>query len=203
MRPRGRERRQVLRMIALLGASPAVAYVALGALVAGESAGLPLPGEASLVASSVLASQGQLALPLVIAVAAVAAITGDNVGYLIGRRGGRWLLTRPGRWQERRRRLLAQGEEFFERHGAKAVFLARWAPGLRVTGAWLAGAGRMRWTRFALWNALGGAAWATSIGLAVYLLGHAASAVVGTAGLVLLLLLAVVATTALVLRRRR
>jgi membrane protein DedA with SNARE-associated domain len=190
-------------VIALFGVPSVAAYAGLAALVAGESAGLPVPGETSLLASAVLASQGHLTLPLVIAVAAGAAIAGDNVGYLIGRRGGRRLLARPGRWEDRRRRLLAQGETFFERHGGKAVFLARWAPGLRVTGAWLAGAGRMRWPRFLFWNALGGAAWATVIALAGYFLGKAASAVVGAAGLALLVLLAAIAAGALFIRRRR
>jgi membrane-associated protein len=177
--------------------APAVAYAALAALVGGESAGLPLPGETSLLASAVLASQGHLELPLVIAVGAGAAIVGDNAGYLIGRHGGRRLLARPGRWQHGRERLLAQGEAFFDRHGGKAVFLARWLPGLRVVGSWLAGAGRMRWSRFLFWNALGGVTWATTVALAGYSLGAAASTVLGAAGLALLVVLA--ATTAAVL----
>jgi membrane protein DedA with SNARE-associated domain len=190
-------------VIVLASLPSLAAYAGLAALVAGESAGLPLPGETSVLASAVLASHGQLTLPLVIAVTAGAAIAGDNVGYLIGRRGGRRLLARPGRWQEQRRHLLTRGEAFFERHGGKAVFLARWAPGLRVTGAWLAGAGRMRWPRFLFWNALGGAAWATVIALAGYFLGKAASAVVGAAGLALLMLLAAIAAAALFISRRR
>jgi membrane protein DedA with SNARE-associated domain len=184
--------------MALLGIPAAAGYAGLGLLVGGESAGLPIPGETSLLATAVLASQGRLSLPIVIAVAAGAATAGDNAGYLIGRRAGRWLLTRPGRWQRRRGLLLAQGEAFFERHGAKAVFLARWAPGLRITAAWLAGAGRMRWPRFLFWNAAGGAAWATSIGLAGYFIGKAASTVLGAAGFVLL---AAIVVAALLLHR--
>jgi undecaprenyl-diphosphatase len=139
----------------------------------------------------------------VIAVAAAAAIVGDNVGYLIGRRGARWLLVRPGRWEQRRRRFLVQGEEFFDRHGGKAVFLARWLPALRVTGAWLAGASRMPWPRFVLWNMLGGVTWAATVALAVYFLGKAASALVGAAGLTLLAALALLALGVLLVRRRR
>jgi membrane-associated protein len=182
---------------------PAAAYAALAALIGGESAGLPIPGETSLLAAAVLASQGRLQLPLVVLTAAAAAIAGDNAGYLIGRRGGRRLLTGEGPWEQRRRRLLAGTEAFFDRHGAKAVFLARWAPGLRVTGAWFAGAARMRWPRFLLWNALGGIAWATSVGLAGYLLGKTASAIVGAAGVALLVLLAAVAAAAVIRRRSR
>ncbi len=181
----------------LAGLPYRLAYPALFLLVEGESSGIPLPGETSLIVAAILASQGRLSLPLVIGTTAAAAIIGDNVGYVIGRKGARRLLTREGRWAERRRRLLERGEAFFRRHGGKTVFVGRWLPGLRVTAAWFAGAHRMPWWRFALWNALGGAAWATSVGLAAYFLGPAAFPVVRSAGLagvavVLLLALALV-----------
>lgn len=78
---------------------------------------------------------------------------------------------------------------FYARHGAAAVFLGRWIPWLRVTAAWLAGANRMGWKRFFLWNALGGVAWATSIVVVAYILGTAAAAVLGAVGLAVLGLL--------------
>ncbi|MDX6729992.1 MAG: hypothetical protein QOK49_4797, partial [Baekduia sp.] len=96
---------------------------------------------------------------------------GDNVGYLIGRTGGRRLLERPGFLEHHRREILHKGEPFFAKHGAKAVFLGRWVAGLRIAAAWLAGINRMHWATFAFWNALGGIAWATSIGLLAYYLG--------------------------------
>jgi membrane-associated protein len=185
--------------LAALDSSWGAGYVGVGLLVGSESAGLPVPGETGLITASVLASQGHLSLPLVIVVGALAAIVGDNLGYVLGRNGGRRLLQRSAR----RRRLLTQGEGFFERHGPKAVFLGRWVPWLRITGAWLAGASRMRWSRFLLWNALGGAAWATSVGLAAYLLGKAASAVLGGVGLGLLALVVVGGTAVFLARRRR
>jgi len=170
---------------ALLSLPPLLVYAALFGVIAGESAGLPLPGETSLIAAGVLASQhGSISIAPVIAVAALAAIVGDNVGFMIGRRGGRWLLTREGRWIEARNRFLVSGERFFARHGPKAIFLARWVPGLRVVGAWLAGAHGVRWRTFLIWNALGGIAWAASVGLAAYLLGHAAGRIFATVGLV-------------------
>lgn len=178
-------------------------YPVLFLLVGGESAGLPLPGETSLVAAAVLAAQGHLSLPVVIAVAAAGAIVGDNAGYLVGRRGGRWVLTRPGRFAASRRRFLEQGERFFARHGAKAVFLGRWLPGLRITAAWLAGAHRMGWGRFVAWNALGGIAWATSIGIAAYFVGAAAARIVGELGLLGAALLVTVAIALFFLNRRR
>ena len=86
-------------------------------LVAVESAGVPLPGETALLTAGVLAAHGHLSLPGVIATAAAAAIIGDNVGYVIGRKGVRRLLTRPGRLERRRARWLEQGDAFFARHG--------------------------------------------------------------------------------------
>jgi membrane protein DedA with SNARE-associated domain len=189
-------------VIAFLHFPSTVGYAGVALLVGIESAGVPVPGETSLIAAAVLASQAHLSLPLVIALAAGGAIIGDNVGYVVGRRGGRWLLTRPGRWHRSRMHLLERGEAFFARHGAKAVFLGRWIPWLRVTAAWLAGASRMPWPRFLFWNALGGIAWATSIGIAAYVLGQAAAAVLGATGLALLVLI-VVGGFGLLLARRR
>ena len=137
-----------------------VGYTLLFLLVGAESAGAP--GETSLIVAGAVAAQGRLSLPLVIAVAATAAILGDNTGYLIGRRGLRLLLERPGRWSARRRRLVARCEAFFARRGSAAVFFGRWLPGLRVVASWLAGANRMRWRCFLLWNGLGGIACACS-----------------------------------------
>jgi membrane protein DedA with SNARE-associated domain len=159
-------------------------YGLLFLLVGMESAGVPLPGETALLTAAVLAAQGSLSLPVVIGTAAAAAIIGDNVGYVIGRRGIRRLLTRPGRFQRRGLRMLKEGEVFFARNGSKAVFLGRWVAGLRVVVAWLAGADGMPWRRFALWNALGGIAWATSLGLVAYWLGSTSSSILGALGLV-------------------
>ncbi len=178
----------------LLVALPAtgLGYLVLAALVAGESAGIPLPGETALITAGVLASQGRMSLPLVVAVAAAAAIIGDNFGYLLGRKGARRLLERPGRLEEKRRKFIERGEAFFARHGGKTVFLGRWLPFLRVTAAWLAGANRMPWPQFLAWNAAGGIAWAVSVGVLAYLLGQAVAAVLHTAGYVALGLFALV-----------
>jgi membrane-associated protein len=147
-------------------------YPVLLPLVAAESAGVPVPGETALVAAALLARQMHLQIELVIAVAAVGAVVGDNVGYLIGRAGGRRLLERPGPLARQRREILRKDEPFFAKHGPKAVFLGRWAAGLRIAASWLAGINHMRWRTFALWNALGGVAWATSLGLLAYALGR-------------------------------
>src|ERR1700726_1259561 len=159
-------------LAALINVPGAVGYPLLFVLVAAESAGALVPGETSLIVAGALAAQGRLPLPIVIAVAASAAILGDNTGYLIGRRGLRRLLDRPGRRAALRRRLVERGEKVFARRGASAVFFARWVPGLRVVTSWLAGAERMPWGRFLLWNALGGIARAATIGALAYLLGR-------------------------------
>lgn len=170
-------------------------------LVFAESVGVPVPGETALIAASILTVNGHLSLPLVIAIAAIAAVLGDNVGYLIGRRGGRWLLARDGAFAGRRRAFVVRGDAFFARHGAKAVFLGRFVPWLRFTAAWLAGTHRMPWPTFLRWNALGGIAWATAVGVAAHFLGRAAGVVLGTAGIVLFAM-ALLAVGALVAKQR-
>jgi membrane protein DedA with SNARE-associated domain len=158
-------------------------YPLLFLIVMGESSGVPVPGETALITASILASRGKLQIELVIVLAAVAAIVGDNIGYLIGRKGGRWLLERPGRFYSQRRQVLETGEPFFKRHGSKAVFFGRFILGLRVWASWLAGATHMNWRSFVLWNALGGICWAATIGLLSYYLGRAAGDAVKTFGL--------------------
>jgi membrane protein DedA with SNARE-associated domain len=178
----------------------------LFAVVCLESAGLWLPGETALIAAAVYAAKGHLSIEATIAVAAVAAIAGDNIGYWIGREGGRRLIYRYAllrRWGER---VLPPADRFFQRHGGKAVFLARFFGGLRVTGAWMAGITRMTWWRFFFWNAAGGIVWAFAVGLLAYFAGKAAAdalsrygiyaAIVGVVGVV------AVATTLHILRRR-
>jgi membrane protein DedA with SNARE-associated domain len=179
-----------------------VGYPVLFLLVAAESSGVPVPGETSLIAAAVLASQGQLAIEAVIPLAALGAIVGDNVGYQIGRHGGRWLLQRPGRFHRQRLRVLEVGEPFFERHGPKAVFFGRFLLGLRVWASWLAGATHMRWRTFLLWNACGGICWATGVGIAAFYLGHAAGSAVQSFGIFGLVAVLVAAGGAVFAHRR-
>src|SRR3954471_4185037 len=153
-------------------------------VIAGESMGVPLPGETALIAAAILASRGHLDITAVIVLAAAAAIIGDNVGYLIGRKGGRQLILRHHRLRPHAERMLAVGEPFFARHGPKAVFLGRWFAGLRIAAAWLAGINQMRWPSFLFWNATGGVAWAVTVGVLAYALGHSAERLLKTAGVV-------------------
>jgi membrane protein DedA with SNARE-associated domain len=141
---------------------------------------------------------------LVIVFGALAAIVGDNIGFQIGRRGGRTLLERPGRFYEERQRVIAVGDPFFERHGPKAVFLGRWVTGLRFWASWLAGASAMTWRTFLVWNALGGIAWATTVSLAAYFGGKSVEHIftkVGTYGAIAAGVL-IVAGVAVIWRQR-
>jgi undecaprenyl-diphosphatase len=171
-------------LASILAFTASAGYPVLFVLIMAESGGIPLPGETALITAAALAGQGKLSLPLVIGVAAVAAIIGDNLGYLLARRYGRGLLQHPGPFLAQRTRVLELGEPFFARHGPKAVFFGRWILGLRTWTAWLAGASGMTWTPFAIWNAAGGISWATTVGLAGYLIGQSTTGVFTIFGIV-------------------
>lgn len=177
-------------------------YPLLFLIVMSESGGLPVPGETGLITAAVLASQGKLKIELVIALAAAGAIVGDNIGYLIGRKGGRWLLERPGPFHKQRLQVLAVGQPFFDRHGPKAVFFGRFVLGLRVWASWLAGATHMHWRSFVLWNALGGIVWASTIGLIAYFLGHSAGNAIEAFGLFGLAAVVIAAVSGFIVHRR-
>jgi membrane protein DedA with SNARE-associated domain len=174
----------MLVLALLSGATKHIGYPVLGLLVGIESMGVPVPGETALIAAGVLASQDHLSIWLVIPVAALAAIIGDNIGYLIGRHGGRRLLEREGLpLYHQRLAALKRGDKLFEDHGAKAVFFGRWIAGLRVWASWLAGGTEMHWPTFVFYNALGGISWALSIGLLAYIGGETAAHVFQEVGL--------------------
>jgi len=154
-------------------------------LVGAESSGIPLPGESALVSAAVLASTAKppFAIEWVIVVAAAGAIVGDNIGYWIGRTGGRELLERWAPLARHTRRVLPPAERFFEKHGGKTVFLGRFIAFLRIATAWVAGISRMPWWRFFLWNAAGGICWAAAIGLIAYYAGKSAVDAISRYGL--------------------
>jgi membrane protein DedA with SNARE-associated domain len=159
-----------------------------------ESTGVPLPGETILLAAGVLVQRGHLDLGDAIAFGILGAVLGDQIGYWVGRDGGRPFVLRWGRYVLITPERLAHAEAFFARHGGKAVFLARFFSGLRVFGALVAGISRMRWRTFLIYNALGGAVWATAVVLVGYFLGSSIGLVerwLGRATLVLAVVLAV------------
>jgi membrane protein DedA with SNARE-associated domain len=178
------------------------AVVFFGVLL--ENAGVPVPGETVLLAGAALAHAGRLSLLVVIATAIAGATLGDNLGFWIGRRGGRRLAERHGRFVGLTRARLAQFDRFFARHGAKTVFIARFVTGLRVFCALLAGGSGMAWSTFLFFNALGAVVWASTIGAAGYLLGQSWRVLERWVGRTSLAGLAIVlAAAAIMIARRR
>jgi membrane-associated protein len=190
---------------AIIGLSNGLGYL-LPAIIGLESMGVPSPGETALVLAAILASQGKLDIVLVIVIAAASAIIGDNIGYLLGRRFGREVFVAKGPLHAHRVRAIEAGDRFFDRHGPKAVFFARWIALVRFAAAWLAGINKMHWRTFFFYNALGGISWAITFGLVGYFGGKAAAHVltdVGIAGAVLLALLLVFLVVRMRVRDRR
>ena len=170
-----------------------------------ENAGMPVPGETALLAGAALSNYGRLSLPWVIANAIVAAILGDNVGFLIGRRFGRSVLERHGRRVGLTDARLAMFDRFFKQHGARTIFIARFVTGLRVFGALLAGASDLPWPRFLFWNATGAVAWSITFGLVGYALAYSWDTLerwIGRTGLIAFGIVVVVVIVA-ILRSRR
>ncbi|MGH2891543.1 MAG: DedA family protein [Solirubrobacteraceae bacterium] len=195
----------MLTAAAIFSISSGLGYL-LPAIIGLESMGVPSPGETALVLAAVLASQGKLQIWLVIVIAVCSAIAGDNLGYLLGRHFGRDVLEAPGPFQRRRVTLVRAGDRFFDRHGPKAVFLARWIALVRFAAAWLAGINHMRFRDFFFWNALGGITWGITYGLVGYYGGTAAAKVIATFGVYAAVVLAVLGVGAyayIKLRERR
>lgn len=166
----------------ILPAPEHVGYPLLALLILGESAGIPLPGETALITAGGLAGDGRLSLPLVIVVAASAAIVGDTIGYWVGRRRGRAFLLRDGWMAAHRRAGVARADRFFARYGPVTVFVGRWIPGLRIVAAVMAGATMMPWRRFAIANATGAFAWASTVAGLASLVGIEGALVFGAIG---------------------
>ena len=192
----------MLAMAALISVSGGLGY-ALPAIVGLESMGVPSPGETALVLAAVLASEGKLQIWLVIVIAAASAIVGDNIGYWLGRMIGREVLEAPGPFQKRRKRLIAVGQRFFDKHGGKAVFFARWVALVRIAAAWFAGIEKMRFLEFFLWNAAGGITWATAYGLVGFYGGKGAADAITHYGVIAAIVLGVLIVVALVAMRVR
>jgi len=136
-------------------------YLAIAGFVLLEDFGLPVPGETILVLGAVYAGAGRMNVYLVGLIGFFAAVLGDNVGFAIGRFGGRPLIERFGRYVLITPKRLNEATDFFERHGAKIVVVARFIEGLRQANGIIAGVAEMRWARFVLFNGIGAALWVT------------------------------------------
>ena len=183
----------------------ALGYPAAGLGILIESAGVPFPGEALLLAAAAWAAARQHSIVLVILFGFLGSVAGADIGYYLGHRGGRPFVERFGHLFRIRPEHIARAELFFARHGDKAVLAARFILGLRTWGSMLAGMAHMPFWRFQLLSALGGLAWAIAVGLAGYLLGSNLTLIttvirdIGIGGLAVVLMIVVIA----VLARRR
>ena len=136
-------------------------YVGLTAIIFAETGlliGFFLPGDSLLITAGILASQGHFNVFLLAALLTTASILGNAVGYYIGRAGG----TRLFRREESRffkPQYLRQAHAFYEKHGGKAVVLARFMPIVRTFVPVVAGAAEMNYRRYTLYNVVGGIAW--------------------------------------------
>jgi membrane protein DedA with SNARE-associated domain len=147
-------------------------YLAVGGFVLLEDFGVPLPGETILIAAAIFAGSGHMNIAVVFVVAVVAAIIGDNIGFLIGHFGGRPLVHRFGRYIFLTPERLENAEDYFNRHGGKIVTIARFIAVLRQVNGILSGIIGMHWAKFLAFNALGAVLWvATWAGLG-YLAGQ-------------------------------
>jgi len=160
-------------------------------IIALESAGLPLPGEATLIAAALLASNKQLDILTVVAAASAGAIVGDNLGYWVGRRFGRPLLQRYGHYIHVDADRLKLGEYLFRHYGGAVVFFGRFVAFLRALAALLAGVNRMPWGAFLVYNAAGGICWAALFGFGAYAFGTHVHILAGGAGVLFLAIAAV------------
>jgi membrane protein DedA with SNARE-associated domain len=178
-------------------------YYAVFALIVLESLGIPLPGESALIAAALYAgTTHHLNIAALAAVAATAAVIGDNAGYWIGKTGGRRLAERYGRYVRLTRTRLKVGRYLFARHGVTVVFFGRFVAVLRTYAAFLAGLSRMRWSRFLLANAAGGVLWSGIYAFGAYALGSAASSIGATITIVGLAVTGVLTAATIVIGRR-
>ena len=152
-----------------------IGYIGLFAILFAETGllvGFFLPGDTLLVSAGLLAARGQLNIGVLLAVLIAGAVLGDATGYWIGHQAGKRLFQREDSFWFRREHL-EKAERFYERHGGKTIFIARFFSGLRTFAPIVAGAARMRYPRFALFNITGAISWITIVTMLGYIFGNA------------------------------
>ncbi|MET8681674.1 DedA family protein [Streptomyces sp. NPDC004647] len=189
---------------------PAISvYVLVGVVIGLESLGIPLPGEIILVSSALLASQHGEIDPVILGACAITgAIVGDSIGYAIGRKGGKPLLTWLGGKFPKHfgPHHIASAERSFEKWGMWAVFFGRFVALLRIFAGPLAGVLRMPYWKFLIANVLGGIVWAGGTTAVVYYIGVVAESWLkrfSWLGLVLALLIGLISFLALKRRAKK
>jgi membrane protein DedA with SNARE-associated domain len=185
----------MLMSLHLHARGPGIDYIGVVVASAASWAGLPGPGEAALIAAGISAAHQHLDLSAVVAVAWIGATAGGMVGWIVGVRAGRGVLTRPGPLHRLRLSITERGDRFYERYGIVAVLF---------TPSWVAGIHNMHWSRYVPVNAVSSLVWALAIGLGAYWIGPSITDIAGDAGAVGWALVGVAAAVAgvVVLRRR-
>jgi len=146
-------------------------YLAVAGVIGVESFGVPAPGQTIMIAAAIYSSWGRLDIFAVAAIAFVAAVLGDNVGYWIGVRGGRRAVHRFGKYIFITPQRLERAEKFFARRGSRIVVVARFIDGLRQLNGVIAGITAMPWRTFLLYNTIGAALWVGWWTTVAYLFG--------------------------------
>jgi membrane protein DedA with SNARE-associated domain len=156
-------------------------YLAVAGLVLVEDFGVPVPGETVLILGAVYAGSGRLSIVLVVLLGFLGAVVGDNIGFAIGRFGGRRLVERWGRYIFLTPERLDKATAFFERHGGKVIVIARFVEGLRQANGIVAGTTGMHWAKFLAFNALGAALWVGAWSAVGYFSGNHITSIYNTA----------------------
>jgi len=156
-------------------------YLAVAGLVLVEDFGVPVPGETVLILGAVYAGSGRLSIVLVVLLGFLGAVIGDNIGFALGRFGGRRLVERWGRYILLTPERLDKATAFFERHGGKVIVIARFVEGLRQANGIVAGTTGMHWAKFVAFNALGAALWVGTWSAVGYFSGNHITSIYNTA----------------------
>lgn len=156
-------------------------YLAVAGLVLIEDFGVPVPGETVLILGAVYAGSGRLSIVLVVLLGFLGAVVGDNIGFALGRFGGRRVVERWGRYILLTPERLDKATAFFERHGGKVIVIARFVEGLRQANGIVAGTTGMHWARFLAFNALGAALWVGVWSAVGYFSGNHITSIYNTA----------------------
>jgi membrane-associated protein len=149
-------------------------YLGVWGIVFAESGlliGFFLPGDSLLFTAGFVASQGFLNIALLVLGAFICAVLGDNVGYVTGHKFGRRLFRREDSWMFHKKHLVS-AQTFYDKHGKKAIVLARFMPIVRTFAPIVAGIGAMKYSTFVAYNVIGGLIWTAGVTLLGYYLGQ-------------------------------
>ena len=163
-----------VQMFDLVSLVESAGYLGLFAIIFAESGiliGFFLPGDSLLFTAGFLASQGYLAIGPLIILLFIAAVAGDAVGYLFGKKIGPRIFSRPKSFWFNPAHI-EKTKLFFERYGAKTILLSRFLPAVRTFAPIMAGGGGLRYRVFAIYNAIGALAWAVGVTMLGYIFGQ-------------------------------